>query len=317
MLAFLLRRVAAAFVILAAVSLVVFIIVYASPADPVRTLLGQNATAEQIAALRNKMGLDLSFPEQYGAWLSRLLHGDFGLSIATQVPAINILLPAYQNTLWLAVSSLFVTLVVGVTIGTIAGFRSGSLYDKITMFVTEVLAATPVFWMGIMLIWIFAKELNWLPSSGMRNMRLRGSYTDLPAHLVLPSLAASVLAIAIVARLIRTAVIDILSTDYVKLARAAGMSSLQIFRMQVWRNVLPQIISIGGLQFGTLFGGVIFVENVFAWPGISSQLFNAITSGDIAVVQTGVLMIAATFVLINLLVDLALFQLNPRTPVYE
>ncbi|MDE1187101.1 MAG: ABC transporter permease, partial [Pantoea sp.] len=239
MLAFLLRRVIAASIILAAVSLVVFIIVYASPADPVRTLLGQNSTAEQIAALRTKMGLDLPFLQQYGGWLLRLIHGDFGLSIATQVPAINILLPAYQNTLWLALSSLLVTLVVGVTIGTIAGFRAGSLYDKAAMFVTEVLAATPVFWMGIILIWIFAKELNWLPSSGMRNMRLRGSYTDLPTHLVLPSLAASVLAIAIVARLIRTAVIDILSTDYVKLARAAGMSSLQIFRMQVWRNVLP------------------------------------------------------------------------------
>lgn len=312
MIVFFLRRLTAAFLVLAAVTFVVFLIVYLSPGDPVKTLLGQSATAEQIAGMRARLGLDLPFHEQYGAWLWRVVHGDFGRSISTQVPAMSILLPAFGNTLILALSSLFLSLLFGVAIGVASGFRAGRLLDKVLMFFTEVLAATPVFWLGLILIWIFARELGWLPSSGMRNMRARGSSLDLLAHLVLPSIAASVLAISIIARLVRGAVIDVLASDYVKIAQAAGMSSFRIFRKQVWRNILPPIISVGGLQFGTLFGGVIFVEAVFAWPGISAQLFNAITAGDVAVIQAGVLMIAATFVAINLVVDMMLVWLNPR-----
>ena len=312
MTAFLLRRLMASVLVLVAVTFVVFLIVYLSPGDPVKALLGQSATAEQIAGMRTKLGLDLPFHEQYAAWLWRVVQGDFGRSISTQIPAMSILVPAFCNTLILAVSSLFISLLFGVLIGVVSGFRAGRLIDKILMFVTEVLAATPVFWLGLMLIWIFARELGWLPSSGMRNMRARGSNLDLIAHLVLPSIAASVLAISIIARLVRGAVIDVLASDYVKIAQAAGMSSFRIFRKQVWRNILPPIISVGGLQFGTLFGGVIFVETVFAWPGISAQLFNAITAGDVAVIQAGVLMIAATFVAINLVVDVVLVWLNPR-----
>ena len=312
MTAFLFRRLMAAVLVLVAVTFVVFLIVYLSPGDPVKALLGQSATAEQIAGMRTKLGLDLPFHEQYAAWLWRVVQGDFGRSISTQIPAMSILVPAFCNTLILAVSSLFISLLFGVLIGVVSGFRAGRLIDKILMFVTEVLAATPVFWLGLILIWIFARELGWLPSSGMRNMRARGSNLDLIAHLVLPSIAASVLAISIIARLVRGAVIDVLASDYVKIAQAAGMSSFRIFRKQVWRNILPPIISVGGLQFGTLFGGVIFVETVFAWPGISAQLFNAITAGDVAVIQAGVLMIAATFVAINLVVDVVLVWLNPR-----
>lgn len=308
---FLLRRLGAAVIVLLAVSFAVFVIVYLSPGDPVKALLGQSATAEQIEAARTRLGLDLPFHRQYGAWLWRVLQGDFGRSISTQVPAMSILLPAFGNTLILAVSSLVLSLIFGVIIGVVSGFRAGRLLDKVLMFVTEVLAATPVFWFGIILIWIFARELGWLPSSGMRNMRARGSNLDLLAHLVLPSIAASVLAISIIARLVRGAVLDVLASDYVRIAQAAGMSSLRIFRKQVWGNILPPIISVGGLQFGTLFGGVIFVETVFAWPGISAQLFNAITAGDVAVIQAGVLLIAATFVAINLVVDCALLWLNP------
>lgn len=312
MFSFILKRTVAALIVLAATTFVVFVIVYLSPADPVKVLLGQTATAEQIETMRHQLGLDRSFVEQYAFWLWRLLNGDFGRSISYSLPTMSVLGPAYLNTLVLAVSSLLVSLVLGVLAGVVSGFKAGRATDKALMLVTEVLAATPVFWLAIILIWIFARELEWLPSSGMRNIRARGSYTDLLAHLVLPSIAASILAIAIIARLVRASVIDVLSSDYVKVSRAAGMGTFRIFRSQVWGNILAPIVSVGGLQFGTLFAGVIFVETVFAWPGISAQLFNALTSGDIAIVQTGVLMIAATFVFTNLVVDILLLWLNPR-----
>ncbi len=313
MLRFLLRRLASAVAVLAAASFVVFLIVHFSPADPVRLLLGPAASQGEIAEMRTRLGLDQPLLVQYGVWLSHLLRGDFGQSLSTRLPALAIIWPAYLNTLLLAVASLAVSLVFGVAAGVVAGFRAGRLADRVLMFISEVLAATPVFWLGIVLIWIFARELGWLPSSGMRNMRLRGSHADLLAHLVLPAFSASVLAIAIIARLVRGAVVEVLASDYVRIARAAGMSDGRILATQVWRNILPPVVSVGGLQFGTLFGGVIFVETVFAWPGISVQVFNAITAGDIAVVQAGILLIAATFVLTNLVVDILLMRLNPRT----
>lgn len=228
------------------------------------------------------------------------------------VPALSIVTPAYANTFVLALASLSVALFFGVTIGVLAGLRAGGWFDRLTSGVVEAFAATPVFWLGLMLIWLFCQKLRWLPSSGMHNLRGASTFGDLLAHLALPAFSASVLAIAIIARLTRSSVIDAMNSDYVKMFTSAGMSRGQLLRTQIFRNILPPIVSIGGLQFGTLFSGVIFVEAVFAWPGLSAQLYNAITAHDVPVIQTGVLMIAATFVLINLVVDVLLIWLNPR-----
>ncbi len=306
------QRFASSFAVLLLVTFLVFLVVYLSPGDPIVVMLGQGASDQQVAELRNFYGLDQGFLAQYWAWLRGIATGQFGTSITMHVPALDIVIPAYENTFILALASLAVALVVGVTVGIVAGLWPGGWFDRIATNVVEILAATPVFWLGIILIWLVSKELRWLPSSGMHNLRGAATIGDLMAHLVLPALSSAVLAIAIVARLTRNSVIEASHSDYARMFAASGMSRGRIFRTQMIRNILPPIVSIGGLQFGTLFGGVIFVEMVFAWPGLSAQLYNAITSHDVPVIQAGVLMIAVTFVLINLLVDLLLIWLNPR-----
>jgi peptide/nickel transport system permease protein len=312
MLALVLRRLLASLAVLLVVSFLVFGVVYLSPGDPVAIMLGREASGEAAASIRHDLGLDRPFFVQYVSWLAAMLRGEFGTSITMHVPALNLLAPAYVNTFILAVASLAIALVFGVAIGVAAGARAGGLFDRASAGLAEILAATPVFWLGLMLIWLISKKLRWLPSSGMHNLRGSSTFGDLLAHLALPAFSASALAIAIIARLTRSSVVDVLNSDYARMFAASGMSRGQLLLTQVFRNILPPIVSIGGLQFGTLFSGVIFVEMVFAWPGLSAQLYNAITAHDIPVIQTGVLMIAATFVLINLAVDILLILLNPR-----
>ncbi|MGJ4859366.1 ABC transporter permease [Labrys sp. La1] len=312
MIALIARRAVASLAILVLVTFLVFLVVYFSPGDPVAIMLGRDASGETADQIRRDLGLDRPFLVQYGAWLWGLLGGHFGTSITMHVPVLDILVPAYVNTFILALASLVIALTVGVLLGVLSGLRAGGWFDRLAAAISEGLAATPVFWLGIMLIWLVSKQLRWLPSSGMYNLRGSHSLADLLTHLVLPAFSAAVLAIAIIMRLTRASVIDALNADYARMFASAGMSTPRLLFTQIARNILAPIVSIGGLQFGTLFGGVIFVETVFAWPGLSAQLYNAITAHDIPVIQTGVLMIAATFIVINLIVDLALVWLNPR-----
>lgn len=312
MLIYALKRTVSIFPILLGVTFLVFLIVYLIPGDPAAKILGQAATAENIRALRENLGLDKPFIVQYGIWLGNILFGDLGTSIAMRVPVADVLIPKLENTLILTTGSLFICLIGGILIGLMAGLRQYSWFDRISMFITQFGANIPVFWLAIVLMWIFSLTLGWLPSSGMYDLRNDGSLMSLIEHLILPSIATASVSLAVIARLTRSSIIEVMHADYTKTFRAYGMPEWKIVSKHAFRNILTPLLNMTGLQVGYLLGGALFVEVVFSWPGIGSQLYTSIVAQDIPMVQAGVLFVAISFVLVNLITDLVVAALNPR-----
>lgn len=294
------------------VSFLVFLAVYLIPGDPAEKLLGTAATQENILSLRGELGLDKPFLIQYGIWLINVIQGDLGTSISMRMPVSEILFSKFSNTLILTAGSLFICVFGGVMIGTLAGLKQYSLFDRTSMFLAQFGANVPVFWLAIVLMWIFSLKLNWLPSSGMYDMREGSSFSSLLKHLILPSIATATVSLAVIARSTRSNIVEVMHLDFIKTFRANGLPEWLIIFKHVFRNILSSLVNITGLQVGYLIGGAIFVEVVFSWPGIGSQLYNSITSQDIPVIQGGVLFVALSFVLINLITDLVVAVLNPK-----
>ncbi|RXZ02190.1 ABC transporter permease [Fictibacillus sp. S7] len=312
MLSYAIKRILAIIPILIGVSFLVFSIVYLIPGDPAVKILGQAATDEAVAELRKDLGLDKPFIIQYGIWLGNMLTGDLGTSITMRVSVDSVLIPKLINTLILTGGSLVICLIGGVLIGLLAGLKPYSWFDRISMFFAQFGANVPVFWLAIVLMWIFSIQLDWLPAFGMYDMRTEGSIWSVLQHLILPSIAASSVSLAVMARLTRSSLIDAFNSDYVKTFRAYGISEQKIVFKHAFRNILSPIINMTGLQVGSLLGGALFVEVVFSWPGLGSQLYSSITGQDLPMVQAGVLFIAVSFVLVNLINDLLVASLNPR-----
>ncbi|WP_110926634.1 ABC transporter permease [Bacillus massiliglaciei] len=312
MLSYAIKRILAIIPILFGVSFLVFSIVYLIPGDPAVKILGQAATEESVAALRQDLGLDKPFFTQYGIWLGHMLTGDLGTSITMRVPVDTVLLPKLLNTLILTAGSLAVCIIGGVLIGLFAGLKPYSWFDRVSMFFAQFGANVPVFWLAIMLMWIFSIQFGWLPAFGMYDMRTDGSILSVLQHLILPSIAAATVSLAVIARLTRSSLIDAFNSDYIKTFRAYGISEKKIVVKHAFRNILSPIINMTGLQVGSLLGGALFVEVVFSWPGLGSQLYASITGQDLPMVQAGVLFIAISFVLVNLINDLLVAALNPR-----
>lgn len=299
--------------VLFGVSLIVFLMLQLVPGDPAVTILGSGATADTVAALRAELGLDRSLPVQFFDYLGGLLQGDLGRSLTINAPVTDIMLARFGNTLILTAAALVLCILIAVPLGVIAAHKQYGIFDRASMVISLAGASVPVYWFGLLLIGAFAITLRWLPTSGMYNPRFPGGLADLLAHLILPAIAAALVPLAVIARMTRSVMIDILQQDYIRTLRASGLSTSSVLWRHALRNALPPIVNIIGLQVGYLLGGVVFVEVVFGWPGLGQQLYTSITQRDIPVVQAGVLFIALAFVIINLIADVAVSLLDPRT----
>jgi peptide/nickel transport system permease protein len=313
MAALVMRRIVSTVLVLLGVSVVVFLLVQLVPGDPARTILGAGATAESLAAVRVELGLDKPLVLQFTDYVGGLLAGDLGRSLTINAPVTDVILPRFENTIILAGAALLICVAVGVPLGMLAAKKQYSIFDRLAMFVSLTGASMPVYWLALVLIGLFGLQLGWFPTSGMYDSRNPGGFSDLLAHLVLPAVAAALVPLAVVARMTRSVTVDILGQDYIRTLRASGMSEGVILWRHGLRNALPPIVTVVGLQVGYLLGGVIFVEVVFGWPGLGQQLYTSITQRDMPVIQAGVLFIAAVFVLVNLLTDISVGVLDPRS----
>lgn len=309
---YLVKRIISAFVVLMGVSVLVFAVANATPGDPLAGVHTQNMTEEQLDALRAIHGLDRPIWERYVIWLGQFATGNWGYSLTGNRPVSELVIGPFLNTIVLTVAAVLICLIAGVLLGALAGFRAGTLTDRLSMLVVQIGHNVPTYWLAVVFVGVFALWLAWFPASGMRDLRAGGGFADLLHHLVLPALAASFGSMLVLARLVRAKVIDIGNADYIRMFRALGVSRTRIRLRHFGRNTLPTIITITGLQIGALMSGVLFVEMVFVWPGIGTQLFNAVAGKDYPVIQAGVMLVAATFIIVNLIVDLVLDALDPR-----
>jgi len=312
---YLIKRLIGALPVLFGVSVVIFALMHMIPGDITSALLGPMATEAAREQLRHALGLDQPLLVQYVKWLTTVLSGDFGMSIATSLPVSHLVLPKFGNTVVLAAASLLLSLVVGFGIGVFAAARAGSKFDRATMSITLVFGSIPPYWLGLVLVMIFALTLRWLPTTGMYDIIDPGGVRDVLRHLVLPAVATAAAPAAIITRMVRTSMVEILAQDYVRVARAKGIPRHVILWRHVLRNALPPIATITGLQLGYLLGGALFTEVVFAWPGLGYQLDSSIVARDVPVVQAAVMLIALMFVLVNLAVDMLNAVIDPRIRV--
>lgn len=313
MISYTLKRIAMAIPTLVGVSLVTFLLLRLVPGGPVQAILGVASTnPAAVAAVTKDLGLDRPLYEQYFIWLGKALSGDFGMSTQFRVPVAALILPKLQNTLILTTGSLVYAVVLGILIGVVTAIYHRSLLDRALMLVTLVGASAPVFWVGLLLIYLFAIKLNWLPAMGMSSIAGNGGPFGVLRYLVLPAFANSIIAMAVIARIVRSSMLEVLTQPYVLAARARGLSRYRQVVVHAFRNVLPDAINITGLQVGFLFGGALFVEVVFAWPGVGYLMYSTIQSRDYVTLQAAILLVSAVFVLVNLIADVARMALDPR-----
>lgn len=309
---YLIKRILGLIPILLGVSIVIFLFMQLVPGDTAATLLGPRATPARIEAVHRQLGLDKPIHIQYVLWLTNMLRGDMGTSIATQVNVTELVIPKFQNTLILSFASLIIAVAGGLFIGIISGVHQNSFFDRFGLIIAIIGSAAPTFWLALILMYIFALELGWFPTSGMYSLRGPGGPFDLLKYLTLPSIAASAIPLAVIARLVRSSMLDVIRQDYVMALRAKGLSERLVVYKHSLRNALPPIISITGLQAGFLLGGVLFVEVIFSWPGIGQQLYASILARDVPVVQGAMLIISFAFVLIILISDIFIAYLDPK-----
>ncbi|TDC56953.1 ABC transporter permease [Jiangella ureilytica] len=305
-----LRRLAQSVAVLLGVSVLVFAIMQLVPGDPVRAALGQQADPETYQALRERAGLDDPVPQQFVTWIAHAVTGDFGVSFRSGETVLSLILERVPATLSLALGAIVVALLIAIPLGTASALRPRKPVDWFASLSSQAGLSVPDFWLGIMLILVFAGTLGWLPSSGYTPL------TEDPAgwleHLILPAITAGVSSGAILTRFVRSSVLESLGQDHVRTARAKGMRARDVLTWHVLRNALVPLVTVGGVQLAYLLSGVVVVEFVFAWPGLGQLAFQAVESRDYPVLQGAVLLFAVIFLLVNLVVDLAYARLDPR-----
>jgi peptide/nickel transport system permease protein len=307
---YILRRLLLAIPVLLGASFLVFISIRFIPGDPAVAIAGELATPEYIAQVREQMGLDEPLLIQYGIYLQLIVQGDWGRSVRTRVPVTELIMERLPNTLQLAVLSLFLAALFGIPIGVVSATRANSWIDTTSMVFALLGVSMPIFWLGLMLMIFFSVQMTgWL---GLSQPLLPPTGIGTWKHMVMPTLALSANSMAIQARMTRATMLNVLRADYIRAARAKGVREQTVIYKHALRNALVPIVTIIGLQFGTLLGGAVLTETVFAWPGIGRLLIDSITFRDYPVIQGTVLVIAGGFVLVNLLVDILYAYLNPR-----
>ncbi|NMG37766.1 ABC transporter permease subunit [Chelativorans sp. ZYF759] len=312
MTAYIAKRLLALIPVLFGLTLIVFLIMALIPGDPARAILGAYATPENLERLNRQLGLDRSMPEQYLIWLGNLLQGDLGRSYSLNRPVIDEVMERFSATLILAGTALVICSVLGLLAGIISAVRQFGWTDRIVTFFVLIGISTPSFFLGLLLILLFAVQLRWFPASGMYAIYGGGDLPDLIRHLVLPSLTLAAVATGVIARLTRTAMLEVLRQDYIRTARAKGLTERKVIYRHAFKAALVSVIPVIGIQAGFVLGGAVYIETVFQWPGIGAMLVNAISTRDILLVQGGVLVVAASYVLFNLAADVVQSILDPR-----
>ncbi|MFT4037920.1 MAG: ABC transporter permease [Thermomicrobiales bacterium] len=307
------RRLLGAIPVLLGVSIVVFLCMQLVPGDIAKALLGPLATEQSVAEFRHYLGLDQPIPVQYLNWLGRALQGDLGRSFSSNMPVSDLLQDRLRNSAILLAGALVIAIPLGIGVGIISAIRSGATFDRAAMGGTLVLANIPTFVFGLGLVIIFAVNLRWFPVQGMYDLRGEGGQFDLLKHLVLPASTTAIPPAAIIARLVRSTMLETMNQEYIKAARANGLPERTVTMRYALRNAMPPIVTITGLQIGFLLGGAVFTEYIFAWPGVGDAIYKGIMARDLTVVQGAVLVVAVWFVLVNLAVDAINLALDPRS----
>lgn len=302
MLQYTLRRILISIPTIIGVLIIVFSMVRLAPGDPAVLLAGEFASPEVIERARERFGLDRSLPEQFARFVGGLVQGDLGRSTRTNRLVTDDLANYFPNTLEMAFAAILVALVVGVPAGVISALRPNGPLDFGVTFVALLGVSMPVFWFGLLAILIFSVQLGWFPVAG------RGTL----AHLVLPAITLGLSSTAIIARMTRSSMLEVLNQDFVRTARAKGLRESQVVVKHALRNAFVPVVTVIGLQFGALLAGAVITETVFTWPGIGRLLVDSIRARDYPVVQGAVLLIAVSFVLVNLIVDLIYGFIDPR-----
>ena len=330
MLRFVVRRLLLLIPILLGLSILVFMWIRILPGGPAQALLGERGTEEQEAQIEQQYGLDEPIHVQYWSYLGTVVRGDLGDSIATRQPVVEELKQKFPATIELALAAMFFSILIGIPLGFLAAKKHGSAIDHASLVVSLLGISIPIFFLAIILKYVFAVKLGWLPTVGRISVLIdlehpTGFYVldaiitwnmvalwDVLKHLVLPAIALGSIPLAVIARITRASVLDVQNEDYVRTARAKGVSPRRIDSRHVLRNALLPIATIIGLQTGLLLSGAVLTETVFAWPGIGTWLVNAIRVRDFPVLQGGILFVSIVFVLVNLFVDVMYAVINPR-----
>lgn len=306
------HRLLAMLVVLLGVSIIVFALIHITPGDPAQIMLGPQASAEQVRALRHDLGLDRPIYVQYIRWLGNILHGDLGTSIVLRRPVLNEVLQRFGHTALLATAAILIAFPLGILLGVVSAIYRGSLLDRLTILFATVGLSLPSFWFALTLIIIFSLKLHLAPGTGMVSAVNGGGIRDVLGHLILPAIALAVVPMAVIARYTRSTMLEVISQEYVTTARAKGLPEHLVMARHVFKNTLVVLVTMLGLQVGFLLAGTVYIENVFSWPGVGQMLVDAILKRDFPLVQGGVLLVATVYVVINLATDLAYAYLDPR-----
>jgi len=333
MLAYIIRRVLILIPTLLGVSLIVFLMLHLTPGDPAELLMGERATEEALEQIREHLGLNLPIHVQYGMFLKRLMKGDLGETIWTRQKVWVEVKERFPATIELSIVALFISCFFGMIFGIVSATKQYSLFDYLSMLGALVGVSMPIFWLGLVFMLIFSIQLAWLPISGRLSVgidlqtitnfyildavltRNWPALKDALWHIIMPAFTLSTISMAIVARMTRSAMLDVLRQDYIKTAKAKGLSQFKVIFKHALRNALIPVVTTIGLQFGVLLGGAILTETIFAWPGVGKWMYEAVMKRDYMVIQGGTLFIAAIFVVINLCVDVLYAVINPRISV--
>ena len=300
--AFILRRLLLSIPTLFGVLVVAFLLLYVAPGDPVMAMVGERADEATIARLRAELRLDDPLPVQFGHYIAGIAKGDLGKSYITNRPIRRDIIERFPKTLQLAGAAMLLATILGVTLGVFSARSPGGLVDRIGLGVAYLGISFPVYWVGLLLILLFAVTLHWLPPSGFGG----------PRYLLLPALALGMRSIAFLARMTRSAMLDALGADYVRTARAKGLPERLVVGRHALRNAMIPIITVLGLDFGAYLTGSILTETIFSWPGLGRYVVNAIARRDLPAIQGSVLFLSAVFVLVNLITDVAYAKADPR-----
>lgn len=309
---YILKRLVSAIPVLLGITIIVFLIMSLIPGDPATAILGSYATPENVEKLNQDLGLDKPMVQRYGIWLGNMLTGDFGRSYSLNRPVLDEILERFNATLILAGTSFVLCSVLGILAGVISAARQYGLADKAITFVVLIGISVPSFFLGMMMILLFAVKLRWLPVSGMYAIYGGGDLPDLLDHLIMPALALAAVAMGVIARLSRSAMLEVLRQDYIRTARAKGVPERRVIMGHALRAAMVSIIPVLGIQAGFVLSGAIYIEIVFQWPGVGRMLVDAILKRDLLLVQGGVVFVAACYVLFNIAVDVAQSLLDPR-----
>ena len=331
---FIFRRISGLILVMVGVSMITFILAHLVPVDPAAAALGQNAREEQIAAYREQLGLDRPVVEQYFTYMSRLLRGDLGVSIRTRRPVVDDLMDFLPATLELSLAALLVSLIFGIPLGMAAALRRNSWVDALARLLALVGGSVPIFYLGLLLIGLFYRQLRWLPGPGRLDSTLNpptfitglysldalftGNWEVLQNslyHLILPAVTLGYFSTAVLLRMTRSAMLEVLSQDYVRTAHAKGLGQHLVVWRHALRNALPPVLTTIGVAFGSLLSGAVLTETIFNWPGLGRYATTSVTSLDFPAVMGVTLIAAIVYPLVNTLVDIAYTLVDPRIRV--